>query len=240
MFEIVPEPEFAAWFASLAEPAAEEVAAALEVVARASETLEPPGVSRALLWFDGVGVGSIPGVSDFALPLVLIESARGLHAMLAWQRELVSCLESPVFRARLSTLSVPVAEAAFATVERLRAELRSWQKEVVLAAGAGRWSAADARERRERLMSELSTVLGLLGLSPGDFIALANGLRELVISSTEPRLRLLIGIDAASKRLVALLGEPLTRAYYGDSVRSAEARWGRYQAAASAQENAQP
>lgn len=150
----------------------------------------------------------------------------------------MSCLESPAFRARLARLSPQATEAALGTVERLRAELRAWQREIVLAAGAGRWSVADARERREALMGELSHVLGLLGLAPGEFIALANGLRELVISSAEPKLRLLVGIDTVGKRLVVLLGEPLTRAYYGDSVRSAEKRWGRYQEAVFAPEHA--
>lgn len=238
MFEIVPEPEFATWFAALPEPFAEEVAAALEVVARAAETLEPPGVSRALLWFDGLG--PVAGVELVGGPLALVESALGLQALLAWQRELVTCLESSVFRARLKTLSVPAAEVAFATVDRLRAELRAWQKEVVLAAGAGRWSESDARERREVLMRELTAVLALLGLAPGAFIGLANGLRELVISTTEPKHRVLFGIDAAGQRLVALLGEPLDRAYYGDSVRAAEASWNRYQASALAVEQEAP
>jgi len=234
MFEIVPEAEFATWFAALPEPLAEEVAAALEVVASAAETLKPPGVSRALLWFDGTRAGPVPGAADFGQALALVESARSLHAVLAWQRELVSCLDSPAFRARLARLSPRATEAAIATVERLRAELRAWQQEIVLAAGAGRFSPADARERRETLMRELAHVLGLLGLAPGEFIALANGLRELVIPSTEPKLRLLIGIDTVRKRLVVLLGERLTRAYYGDAVRSAEKRWGSYQEAAFA------
>jgi hypothetical protein len=240
MFEVIPEPEFAEWFAALPEPLAEEVAAALEVVARAAETVDPPGVSRALLWFDGTGARPAPGIADFGQALALVESARSMHAVLAWQRELVSCLEAPAFRARLAQLSQPAAEVAVETVERLRAELRAWQREIVLAVGAGRWSSSDASERRATLTRELSHVLGLLGLGPGEFITLSNGLRELVISSTEPKLRLLIGIDAVGKRLVVLLGERLTRAYYGDSVRSAEKRWGRYQEAVFTKEHEGP
>lgn len=236
MFEIVPEPEFATWFAALPEPLAEEVATALEVVARAAETLDPPGVSRALLWFDGLVPLASAGGLVRSGPLALVESSNGLQALLAWQRELVTCLESAAFRARLAKLSEPATEAAFATVERLRSELRAWQKQVVLAAGAGHWSAVDPRERRDALMRELTEVLALLGLAPGAFIGLANGLRELVVSTTEPKLRVLFGIDAAGKRLVALLGERLDRAYYGDSVRAAEAAWSRYQLSALAVE----
>jgi len=52
-----------------------------------------------------------------------------------------------------------------------------------------------------------------------------SGLCELTIASTEPPLRVLFGLDAPGQRIVALLGEPLTRSYYGDSVQLAEQRW---------------
>ena len=51
----------------------------------------------------------------------------------------------------------------------------------------------------------------------------------VMITRVTPPLRVLFGIDATAKRLVALLGEPLDRAYYGDSVRFVETRWARYQ-----------
>ena len=55
-----------------------------------------------------------------------------------------------------------------------------------------------------------------------------SGLCELTVVSTEPRLHVLFGLDAPAQRIVALLGEPLTRSYYGDSVLLAERRWREY------------
>jgi hypothetical protein len=231
MFEIVPERHFRIWYEGLSEPQAEEVTTALEVVAHAAETLDPPGVSRALLWFDGTAAGA-PGVGSpgaFALELALERSAEGLRSVLAWQRELLTCLDSPVFRRRLEQLPEPSAAAAITTVEQLRAELRRWQTRLALELHTGRVSVDVMRERRAALMREFSSVLALLGFEPGHFIALASGLRELVVARTTPRLRILFGIDVTEKRLVVLLGEALDRAYYGDSVRSAAARWASYQ-----------
>jgi hypothetical protein len=51
-----------------------------------------------------------------------------------------------------------------------------------------------------------------------------------MLSDHEPPLRVLFGLDATRGTLLAILGEALDRAYYGDSVRFAEARWRRYQA----------
>lgn len=231
MFEIVPEPRFRAWFESLGEPLAEEVAAALEVVAHAAETLDPPGVSRALLWFDGTGRGasSPSSAPAYAMQLLVERSADGLRSVLAWQHELLACLGSPAFRRRLEKLPAASAADALQTVECLRAELRAWQKQVVLGLGAGRVSVDVMERRRAAIMREFSGVLELFGLRAGEFIALSSGLRELAITRVTPPLRVLFGIDATAKRLVALLGEPLDRAYYGDSVRLVEARWARYQ-----------
>ena len=55
-----------------------------------------------------------------------------------------------------------------------------------------------------------------------------SGLCELSIPSTEPPLRVLFGLDALGQRIVALLGEALTRSYYGDSVTLAEQLWRQY------------
>jgi hypothetical protein len=229
MFELAPEPEFSAWFETLAEPLAEEVVTALEVVARAGETLEPPGVSRALLWFDGTGTPGVARGGSPGLELVLSQSAEGVRALVAWQRELVSCLDSAAFRHRLEELSAPNAASALASVAELRAELGRWQRELFLRLGTGKVSLDVLERRRAALKREFSAVLELLSLSPGRFITLANGLRELTLLGTDPALRILFGVDTSVKRLVVLLGEPLTRAYYGDSVRFAEARWASYQ-----------
>jgi hypothetical protein len=231
MFEIVPELAFDAWFEGLTEAEAEEITAALEVVAHAAESLDPPDVSRALLWFDGTGTApvSVGHAGALALELALARSVEGLRSVLAWQRELLTCLDAPAFRRRLARLTEPAAATALGTVEQLREQLRAWQTRLALELGTGRVSVDTLLERRAALMREFSSVLELFGLAPGHFIALASGLRELTVTRTEPHLRVLFGIDVAQKRLVVLLGEALDRAYYGDSVRFAEARWASYQ-----------
>lgn len=60
----------------------------------------------------------------------------------------------------------------------------------------------------------------MVGLEPSELMNSASGLCELTIVSTEPKLHVLFGLDAPAKRIVVLLGEPLTRSYYGDSARS--------------------
>jgi hypothetical protein len=58
MFEVVPEPEFSAWFETLPDPFAEEVASAIDLTASAGPALMPQRLSRLLLWYDGTGSGS--------------------------------------------------------------------------------------------------------------------------------------------------------------------------------------
>jgi hypothetical protein len=234
MFRLSPEPEFVAWFESLSEAEAEEVASALEVVASAGEALDPPRVSRALLWFDGTGTGA--GTSlEGGLELAVSHSAEALRSMLTWQRELIAALEAEPFGVRLASLSPRLSAEALDTVARLRRELRAWQREVLLRFASGTVSPERLVAKRAELMQTFSSVLELMGFSAGRFIALSNGLRELTVATTTPKLRVLFGVDATAKRLIVLLGEPLTRAYYGDSVRRAEQRWASYQERALAQ-----
>jgi hypothetical protein len=228
MFRLSPQPEFVAWFESLGESEAEEVAAALEVVASAGEALDPPRVSRALLWFDGTGTGA-GSLLEGGLELAVSHSAEALRSMLTWQRELIAALEAEPFGVRLASLSPEVSAEALDTVARLRSELRAWQREVLLRFASGTVSTERLTSKRAELMQTFSSVLELMGFSAGRFIALSNGLRELTIATTNPKLRVLFGVDATAKRLIVLLGEPLTRAYYGDSVRRAEQRWATYQ-----------
>jgi len=55
MFQVMPDPEFSAWYETLPEPLAEEVATAIDVAASACSLLAPERLSRLLLWFDGTG-----------------------------------------------------------------------------------------------------------------------------------------------------------------------------------------
>jgi hypothetical protein len=66
-------------------------------------------------------------------------------------------------------------------------------------------------------------------------VGTGSGLRELCIDNVSPPLRVIFGLDYPRRRLIAILGETLDRAYYGDSVRRAEQRWQRYCAELSAE-----
>jgi hypothetical protein len=256
MFEIKPSSEFSAWFESLSPAVAEEVACALDVLAAAGTALGPARASRALLWFDGTG-GGIPVYLDR-----LYEAAVRRHTsrlggdaqeLLLWQREIVRCLESEAFRARLAELEPKAASLVLTTVENLKRQLLAARTRLVLEAQPNplatyprgfirplslheeRWLGVRFGAEEQPETSRLRTakeaffeVLRLVGIEPTQIMNSASGLCELTIASTEPRLRVLFGLDAPAQRIVLLLGEPLTRAYYGDSVKLAEQLWREY------------
>lgn len=224
MFDIRLEPEFSSWFETLSAYDAEEVAAALDLVARLGIS-DPPQVSRALLWFDSTDGAP---VWDDTLEFVVSKAAEELRSVVAWQRELLGALDSPPFRDRVARLSTAASVEVLAKVAHLRTEIRAWQQEVLLQAGSGRPSVGTYAARRAEVTRAFASVFELLGLSPERFTTLVNGLRELTVASTNPKFRILLGLDVEARRLVALLGEPLSRRYYGDSVRRAEARWASY------------
>jgi hypothetical protein len=233
MFEVLPEPEFRGWFDGLPEAVAEEVTASLELVARAGNVLEPAGVSRALLWYDGVG----PPVGELEARFGISEVANAVREIMFWYDEVARTLESEAFRERLSRLSPAKAGEALRAVERLKQQLRGSRLEVI---GLERsWGEQEKRLRKakDRLQPIFLRVLDLVGIPARAVTKPDSGLRELAIASTQPPLRILYGLDVPNKRLVAIMGEPLTRAYYGDSVRLAEARWAQYTARAESTES---
>jgi hypothetical protein len=247
MFEIQPSPEFSAWFEDLSAAVAEEVACSLEVLAAAGVALDPSHASRALLWFDGTGDGVPEGFEQRRQKIVNAETAAhgfDTQELLLWQREIVRCLESDAFRRRLAQLEDRAASLALTAVENLKRRVQAARMQISLAAQTGepqvlsRWARTlTAREERvlaqrfgiaevpevalgRALKEAFFEVLRLVGLEPSELMNSASGLCELTIVSTEPKLHVLFGLDAPAKRIVVLLGEPLTRSYYGDSARS--------------------
>ncbi|HTA93997.1 MAG TPA: hypothetical protein VK745_30675 [Polyangiaceae bacterium] len=255
MFEIKPSSEFSAWFESLSPAVAEEVACSLDLLAEVGTALGPSHASRALLWFDGVGDG-IPEGFERSRQLIVAREAfvAGYDAqeLLLWQREVVRCLESEAFRQRLAQLEPAAASSALNAVESLKRRLHAARVRIGLEAqemsapASGKWTGGltprAGRALRYRfglveapeaslassLKDGLFDVLRLVGLEPTQLMNSASGLCELTIASTEPRLHVLFGLDAPAQRIVVLLGEPLTRSYYGDSVKLAEQRWQEY------------
>ncbi|HWZ90351.1 MAG TPA: hypothetical protein VNW92_15920 [Polyangiaceae bacterium] len=255
MFEIQPSTEFSAWFETLSPAFAEEVACALDLLALAGTALGPSHASRAVLWFDGTGDG-VPRDFEHKYELIRRREASRLggdaQELMLWQREVVRCLESEAFRTRLAQLEPKAASLALSAVEGLKRRLLAARTRLALEAQPGlqrpptNW-AGGLTPREERVLQarfgigelpEASLfralketffeVLRLVGLEPKQLMNSASGLCELTIVATEPRLHVLFGLDAPAQRIVALLGEPLTRSYYGDSVKLAERRWQEY------------
>lgn len=212
MFQVVPEAEFSAWYEALPEPIAEEVTTAIDLVASAGAVLEPERLSRLLLWYDGTGSGANLETLGLAFSPHLQVSAALMGSYLMWHQEVLLCLESPLFQERLSRLDTEMARRALLLVERLKRQLHAARL------------AGNARGVRELFLA----LLELVGLDPELALGSGNGLRELTIGNTRPVLRVLFGLDFAAKRLIAILGEPLDRSYYGDSVNRAEQRWQQY------------
>lgn len=246
MFQVVPEPEFEEWYENLAEPLAEEVATAIDLAASTGDLVAPERLSRLLLWFDGTGSGSGPDLGVRGLvtlpgwPELPIARA---HSYLQWHQEVLLCLESAPFRERLERLDPARAGLALTQVERLKRKLHATRF-------AGTWSpwSHGARHGSEAQTKDPSGLRGafldllrLMGLEPETVLGSGSGLRELCIDNVRPQLRVLFGLDFPAKRLIAILGEPLARRYYGDSVRRAEQRWREYCAAlASKSQGATP
>lgn len=235
MYEITIGDEFARWFEALEASAAEQVAGALEVVAATGPAFDPVKQSQSLLWFDDTGNAPL------GWELAELESHRfspEYGDLLSWQREVVRFLDGPRFKQALEELDGATAAQAMHGVRRVRESLRAaWMSFVLeaprLESGAVRSTPAAAAERCSRqaarsVKSALDHVLGLVGLGLGDLGERESGLRELTVTGTTPALRVLYGLDVPGQCLVALIGDALTRTYYGDSVRRAEQRWSEY------------
>jgi hypothetical protein len=225
MFEITPLAEFSAWFESLSPELAEEVACALDFLAEAGVALGPSHASRALLWYDGCG-GELPSDPLFG-PRMSSYSTRSyddVRELLHWHHEVVRCLESATFRERLARLEPKAASVALLAVENLKVRLKAAGRRIAFQRQPPKPRSVGSNELKESFFQ----VLRLVGLEPSPVMNSLSGLCELSIPCTEPPMRVLFGLDALGQRIVALLGEPLTRSYYGDSVTLAEQRWQQY------------
>lgn len=321
VFEVVPEPEFSTWFESLAEPEAEQVASALDVIAAVGTVLRPARVSRVLLWYDGTGgksedswgrqaetverLGELGWSAELGIEVDFWEIQRASeewHDLVSFHVDAKRVLESQAFTSRFAKLVDSEATEALLELGRLKERLAAARVQALLRFAAERRRARVAAVQRElrpsfdrivallgqrrepscfnpaglrllrssaarlfalspevaaqalvdiaeletrldrarryanddlskmcqsraALEESLARVLSLVGL---DVLRSESGLRELTITSTSPHLRVLFGLDPVRRRLLAILGEPLIRSYYGDSVRLAERRWAAY------------
>jgi hypothetical protein len=226
MFQVVPEPEFEAWYQALPEPLAEEVATAIDLAASFSGALSPDRLSRLLLWFDGSGSAE-PGVTQpYGSALAGLPLAR-TQSYLVWHQEVLLSLESVAFKRRLEQLDPNQAASALKLVERLKRRLHAAR----LSGNFSPWQparGAEAGPDPAGVRGAFVDLLQLMGLEQSALLGSGSGLRELCIDNVKPKLRVLFGLDFPARRLLAILGETLDRRYYGDSVKRAEMRWQEY------------
>lgn len=228
MFEVVPEPEFSAWFEALPDPFAEEVASAIDLTANAGPALMPQRLSRLLLWYDGTGSGSTLEVSGRVVELAEAPAQR-LREYLSWHQEVVLCLESVTFRERLERLDSARAAQALALVELVKRRLHAARASTTYNPWRhGLQPAQHALPEWAAVREAFSDLLSCLGLTTHEVLGGGSGLRELSLHHMRPPLRVLFGLDFPGKRLLAILGEALDRRYYGDAVERAERRWQQY------------
>lgn len=255
MFEILVEDSFARWFESLSPGAAERVAAALEVDRATAPVFNPTRHSRLLLWFDGVPSISWPPAS---MGLELFTAAQALldryREFIDWQQQALACLETREFAHGLARLDPRAAADALVCVAELRDTLRDTRRGAGLALSK-RWSKrsrsqapleldGELRSQIEAVKKKLQAALSRVGLGLEDIVEPDAGIRELKVcgaaahtgggelgqklGSDRGALRVLYGLDIQNQKLVALAGDALDHAYYGDSVRRAERDWKRY------------
>jgi hypothetical protein len=240
MFEISVTREFEDWYQALDSESAEKIAAELNVLERLGPELDSERSSPMLLWFDGLR-GGVP-----LSGLGLRESGWELSHLLRRQHEALRCLETPDFLARFLKLEPRQARRGHELVERLRASVgaanlqllvsrRQTQLALVLVAsrapsrlGAAPPAAREGAWPGEGVQAALLEVLSFVGLRLEDVADRSSGLRELTVAGLAPPHRLVYAIDAPRRRILAILGEALDHAYYGDSVRLAERRWRDY------------
>jgi hypothetical protein len=255
MFEVVVSERFAAWYDNLPEALAEEVTLALDVAAGLGKAIDPARSRQLLLWFDGTAGQSFAELdgqlerhamllgwgyrmahclesATFRERLAELEPERAREVLLAVER--VQRL-----LAGIRIMNVLGAVGASASVrlsvsERWLHELLVSEREraVLLSKAAGvepPGELAPPSEAPAPLYVAVLEALRLAGLSPNTFFDdEQTGLRELSVGAGPWRGRLLCGVDVPGQRIVAILGERLDRAYYGDSVKFAEAYFREY------------
>lgn len=229
MYEITVSEPFADWFEQLSAVAAERVAGCLEVIRATAPAIDPSLGSPLLLWFDGMGTGELPLVGPASA--FLDGGIERYRELLAWHSAALRYLESQTFRDKLAALDDATAKAVLAHVAEVRKAWRSAQLEVWSARPGQARIAPLLRPQLERLRGALESALGAAGLDAEHVLTSESGLRELTVTELTPELRVIYGLDLEARRILALVGEPLARAYYGDTVRLAERAWQDYRRA---------
>ena len=150
-----------------------------------------------------------------------------MSQVLRAQHEVQRCLETPNFQACFLKLEPRAAARAQELIGCVRAAVRAATLSLALSQPEGAWSERSLAPE-DAVQAALLELLSCVGLRLEDVADRSSGLRELTLAELRPPHRRLYAIDAPRRRILAILGEALDHAYYGDSVKLAERRWREY------------
>jgi hypothetical protein len=216
MLQVLTTPEFAEWFARLSDVAAESVAVALDLVGSIGPEQAPSDSHEWLLWYEH------PCAKEQLARMHVLDHWLGYFHQARW---MIHRLQSAQFAERVSRLDAAAARAVAAGMEGLR--VLTLQNRRVLAIAAEGPDAVEQQIERARadLRRLYSEILSAAGLEFSEIPVHTGALREIRIRKTEPEMRLVYGVDVERNSALFLVGEPLDRCFYGDSVRRAESVW---------------
>jgi hypothetical protein len=207
MLELLTSEQFAAWFATLEDGAAEDVATALEVIGELGPERAPPGSRESLLWYEHVSV------ADFGLGGALPWDLEAWGAFRDYAHRVLAQLEAPRFVARLARLGRDQAALVLKTIHRIRRAVDPrlrWALEL-----GGHPAVAAAPVRPENACAKVRQLyfeaLEAAGFAVTDVPAHSRALREFSRRSPAPAFRLLYGVDTERKTALVVLGEWLDR-----------------------------
>lgn len=234
--------DFASWFGALDDRTAEDVATTLDIIEQLGVDKEAPRSSEWLTWYEapelserlrGLGLGP-RGPMDPAVARFFDEWG----AFNGYTRRVVKQLESPTFVARLRELESRAAERVADAIARIKKTTtrrllavseysvrhRLGLRPPTPAQAAQLAAFTDVEEVRGAYLAALEAA----GFTVVDLPARSSALREIASRAPAPGFRLLYGVDAPRARGLVVLGEPMDRTFYGDSVRRAERVWAEF------------
>ena len=203
MLRMLTTEDFASWYAALDDAAAEDVAAALDVLQALGPERSPPESSELVLWYQSPAhAGWVDRFYDSQIAQFALRSRRAL-----------AHLHSPGVQRRLAALSSEQALRASVALERIAGQARRWRRG---------FASSHGEEAERALQESYGAVLDALGVAqPADDPA--PGLRELTIKARG--MRVLYGVEPKRERALIMIGETLDKQAYGPSVRRALALW---------------
>jgi hypothetical protein len=238
MFTLAVSNEFAHWFETLDHSSARQVESSLALVAEEGVSVDPTRQGRLLLWFDSTLDLNEDITLSYGMPHLASHFAKRnawiqrFTDVVLWHKEALRCLESPLFASALKKVDSGRAAAALQAVESIRDSWQATQRglSAINLPGFSEPKKSEEWTIGEQVKCALERAVNVVGLDVSDVIDVENGsgLRELAVRETQPNIRIIYGLDTKRRRILALVGDLLSRCYYGDSVKLAEQRWSEY------------